>query len=154
MLFDYVFLTGNNPFLWIVWGRNPPQSCLSALGMLATSDPLGGMLRNVYLALSSSDMGSLWDLSHIDKRSAPPMPYKLELKAWVYPYKNYYRRVCKNNIYSSIILFSLSLHLMTFLFLFLRINDFFVLLFLYIILLYSYIILMCWMLKTRMLDVL
>ena len=97
---------------------------------------------------------SFWDLSHIDKRSAPPMPYKLELKAWVYPYKNYYRRVCKNNIYSSIILFSLSLHLMTFLFLFLRINDFFVLLFLYIILLYSYIILMCWMLKTRMLDVL
>ena len=41
---------------------------------------------NVLTALSSSDMESLWDLSHIDKRSAPPMPYKLELKAWVYHY--------------------------------------------------------------------
>ena len=41
---------------------------------------------NVLTALSSSDMESLWDFSHIDKRSAPPMPYKLELKAWVYHY--------------------------------------------------------------------
>ena len=35
-----------------MWGRNPPQLCLSALGVLATSDPLGGMLRNVRTALS------------------------------------------------------------------------------------------------------
>ena len=36
---------------------------------------------DVLTALSSSDMESLWDLSHIDKWSAPSMPYKLELKA-------------------------------------------------------------------------
>ena len=34
-----------------MWGRNPPQSCLSVLGMLATFDLLGGMLRNVRTAL-------------------------------------------------------------------------------------------------------
>ena len=34
-----------------LWGRNPPQSCLSVLGMPATFDLLGGMLRNVRTAL-------------------------------------------------------------------------------------------------------
>ena len=44
-----------------MWGRNPSQSCLPTLGMLATSDPLGDMLHNVRMTLSSSDMGSLFE---------------------------------------------------------------------------------------------
>ena len=54
-----------------MWGRNPPQSCLSALGVLATSDPLGGMLRNVHTGLSLSDMGSLFETCPTLTREAP-----------------------------------------------------------------------------------
>ena len=43
-----------------MWGRNPPQSCLPTC-MLATSNPLGDMLHNVRMTLSSSDMGSLFE---------------------------------------------------------------------------------------------
>ena len=59
-----------------MWGKNPPQSCLQRPTLFWVA-----CFGNVLTALSSSDMESLWDLSHIDKRSAPPMPYKLELKA-------------------------------------------------------------------------
>ena len=74
-----------------------PQKCLFVWGISCTSylSALGSQARTV---LFSSDMsfllgfdpflGSLWILSHIDKKCAPRMPYKLMSKGMVYHYSH------------------------------------------------------------------
>ena len=63
-----------------MWGRNPPQSCLFALGMLATSDPLGGMHCNVCMALSLNDMGNLFETCSTSTREMPH-PFLISLSS-------------------------------------------------------------------------
>ena len=69
------------------------QACLSVLGS------------QTHMVLFSSDMGRLWVQSHIDKKSAPLMPYKYLAQAWVYHYhtkKGAFEGRCPSRVLSAL----------------------------------------------------